>query len=317
MSAPDKSIDNNAQLAIDIVEHMEINPQIAAEGVHKLIHELTLDIRQINEELLISAVRQHTDNEVLAKEAVRNRAIAEAMQYSILWPQPEKRFRGLTVASFYEPATSEALVGGDFFDAFKLANKSIMLLVGDVTGKGLKAAARTVEVIFAARAFAQDYMSPAATLSRLNKFICEFHNGEDESIGNALIVMCIIVIDPSTGGAQIASAGAEPPLILRASGATEEIPTRGLILGIDSGFVYESMDLRLDFGDTLLMFTDGITEARFGRDFFGYERLLETARAAAETGTLHDIGKTIMDAAHAYTSGRLNDDACLLVAQRA
>lgn len=266
--------------------------------------------------VIVDATRQQSDHQALVAELERNRSIAEAMQYSILWQQPEKLFPGLSVAAFYEPAAGDALVGGDFFDAFKLPDQSIMLLVGDVTGKGLKAATRTVEVIFALRAFAQDYKDPAETMGRLNRFICDFHRDEDEGFANALVVLSLIVVNPATGVTHVVSAGAEPPLIVRAAGSVEEISVQGLILGIDRDTSYGTREISLDAGDTLLITTDGITEARRGRDFFGYERLLETARRAAGAGTPRDTGQAVLDAAHAYTGGRLTDDMCLLVVRR-
>ncbi|MGO8672493.1 MAG: SpoIIE family protein phosphatase [Capsulimonadaceae bacterium] len=267
--------------------------------------------------VIVDATDQQYANEALAMELERNRSIAEAMQYSILWPQPEKVFPGVRVAAFYEPAVGDALVGGDFFDAFKLPNHSIMLVVGDVTGKGLKAAARTVEVTFALRAFAQDYIDPGDMLRRINEFICDFHRDDEGDIGNALIVLSLVVVDPETGTLRAASAGAEPPLIIRAAGGVEDLAVKGLILGIDRNVSYGTVDVHLEFGDTLLMTTDGIPESRRGRDFFGYGRLLEAARKAAAMGTPHQIGTAILDSARAYTSGRFTDDICLLLTQRA
>jgi len=302
---------------------IQVNDYADHENLHgrdrtfREVHDLHLEIRQINERLIISAVNQHSANAALEIELTRNRAIAEALQYSLLWPQPEKRFPGMRVAAFYEPAAGDALVGGDFFDAFKLSDQSVMLVVGDVTGKGLKAAARTVEVTFALRAFAQDYRDPSEILGRLNRFICDYHNDDDDSIGNALIVLSLIVVNPFTGVMRVASAGAEPPLIVRASGDVEELYVSGLILGIDRETVYGMRDMSLDTGDTLLMTTDGITEARQGRGFFGYARLLETAQRAAESGTPYEIGKAVLEAVREYTGGRFSDDVCLLLVRRA
>ena len=94
------------------------------------------------------------------------------------------------------------------------------------------------------------------------------------------------------------------------------MPARGLILGIDHDAVYETTDLLLEEGDTLLMTTDGITETRRGRDFFGSERLLKAARKADGSGTLQDVGQAIIDAARAHGGGRFGDDVCLLLVRR-
>ncbi|MEO7714908.1 MAG: PP2C family protein-serine/threonine phosphatase [Capsulimonas sp.] len=270
---------------------------------------LNSEMREMNEQLLISAVEQHTLSD-------RNRDIAEALQYSLLWPQPEKSFGSLKAAVFYEPAMDDAMVGGDFFDAFPLHNNSIMLVVGDVTGKGLRAAARTVEIRFALRAFSQQHNDPASMITCLNEFICDFHYDDDDPLDNALVVLSVVVIDPVTGRAQAASAGAEPPLILRASGGMEEITVHGLILGINHDATYVNTDFVLEEGGTLIMTTDGLTEARSGNDFFGSQGLLAAAGAMGGARTLHDMVKMMVDAARAHGRGKFMDDVCLLLARR-
>jgi serine phosphatase RsbU (regulator of sigma subunit) len=295
-----------------VIQVTDLNEQALAMEQLQLatseIHLLNDDIRQVNEKLIVSALHQQT-------LADRNREIAEALQYSILWAQPEKSFDSLRVAAFYEAAGDDALVGGDFFDAFRLHNQSVMLVVGDVTGKGLRAAARTVEVRFALRAFAQDYKDPGDTMARLNEFICDFHF-EDDEVGSALIVLSLVVIDPITGAVQAASGGADPPLILRVSGAVEEASVQGLILGINHDAPYTSASLNLEEGDTLIMTTDGITETRRGMDFFGVQRLLDTAQKADGGRRLSDMGKSVLDAARAHGGGRFTDDVCLLLVRR-
>lgn len=266
--------------------------------------------------VIVDFTEQQSANFALTLELERNRGIAEALQYSILWHQPEKLFPGLTLAAFYEPTVGDALVGGDFFDAFRLPDQSVMLVVGDVTGKGLKAAARTVEVTFALRAFAHDFAGAAETVRRLNEFICDSHHDDDREKGNSLIVVSLIVINPINGATQVVSAGAERPLILRATGEAEEVDVRGIMLGVNRGASYTATDLSLDPGDKLIMTTDGITEARHDNVFFGNDHLLGVARLTADHRTPHDVGKTILEAARAFAGGRFTDDVCLLVVQR-
>jgi serine phosphatase RsbU (regulator of sigma subunit) len=265
--------------------------------------------------IIVDVTKQQTDHLEVMKDLARHRAIADALQYSILWEQPERSFHNLKVAAFYEPSMGDALVGGDLFDAFSLPNKSVMLIVGDVTGKGLPAAARISEIIFALRAFAQDYKDPADVMTRLNEFLCDFHGTDDERV-EALVVLSIVVVDPDTGAIRMASAGSEPPFVVRASGVAEESQARGLILGVDRNASYDVADLVLEEGDMLLMTTDGLTEARSGNDFFGYERLLDVVRAADKAASLNDVGRAILDAARAHGRGRFGDDVCLLLARR-
>ena len=266
--------------------------------------------------VVVDFTEQHTANLALTIELERNRGIAEALQYSILWKQPEKRFSGLTVAAFYEPAAGDALVGGDFFDAFLLPNKSVMLVVGDVTGKGLKAASRTVEAMFALRAFAHDFAGAAETMRRLNEYICDSHFDDELEIGNALIALSLIVVDPVTGDTEVVSAGAERPLILRSWGTVEEVYVRGILLGVDRVATYKATEMSVGLGDMLIMTTDGITEARQGNVFFGNNRLIDVTHEAASFETPNEVGKAILSAARGFASHQLTDDVCLLVVKR-
>lgn len=292
---------------------------LGANGAEIWLRNLVTFVRNENLRItkrrcvIVDFTEQHSADLALTIELERNRGIAEALQYSILWKQPEKLFSGLTVAAFYEPAAGDALVGGDFFDAFLLPNKSIMLVVGDVTGKGLKAASRTVEATFAIRAFAHDFAGAAETMRRVNEYICDSHHDDAAEIGNSLIVLSLVVVDPVTGATEVVSAGAERPLILRSSGMVEEIDVRGIMLGVDREASYKATEMFLGRGDTLIMTTDGITEARHGNVFFGSNGLIDATSQASNFGTPHEVGKAIVDAARAFSNNHLADDVCLLI----
>jgi len=280
------------------------------------------EMRAINERLLIASLRHHElanaateAHDVLSKAFERERAIATALQYAVLWEEPEDVFRGIGVAIIYEPALEEALVGGDFFDALTLPNGQVMFIIGDVTGKGLKAAARTVEVKYALRAFAENYEVLGDVVSRLNDYICRRHTETARDNGE-LIVLLVAVLDPADGAVRFICAGAEPPVIVRASGVIEEVPTHGLMLGIQPGIAYSQVDRSLETGDLLVLTTDGITESRRGLDFFGYERMAQIVQRADPSKSLHDMAKTVVDAARAHAGGKFQDDVCILLVRR-
>jgi len=264
--------------------------------------------------IFVDVTEQQFAHLAMVKDLDRNRNIADALQFSLVWQNFEKSFYNLDVAVSYEPALDEALVGGDFFDAFILPNKSVLLFVGDVTGKGLKAASRTAEIIYALRAFAQNYKSATDMITQLNEFICDYHMVEDHK-PNLFVALSLVVVDPITGQAQVTSAGAEPALILRASGEMVEVPAGGLTLGIDYDSTYETVDLILEDDDLLIMTTDGIIDARDGSNFFGATGVLNATLAANATDKLVDIGSAVLEAARAYGGGGFRDDACLLLAR--
>ena len=248
----------------------------------------------------------------LADELQRERLIAVTLQLSLMPPVMEDAFPGLRIHTEYEPAWSEAKVGGDFYDALPLSGGKVALVVGDVTGKGLAAATHTAEVKYALRAILHECPAPAPALARLNRYLAQ---GQPDGGMQPLVAVALAVVDTQTGDASIASAGAEHPLLLRANGAVEEIAAGGMLLGTLWDTAYDAEALRLAPGDCLLMVTDGLTEAHRGRDFFGYTGLIAAARQA-QAGGAGSMGKAIIADAKQFTGGTLHDDVCLLLVRR-
>ena len=254
--------------------------------------------------------------EALAAAYERERRIAETLQRSLLFAPPKDAFPGLTVATFYEAAWKEARIGGDFFDVFSLDEGKVALVGGDVSGKGLEAAARTAEVKFALRAYLREDPHPGRTLARLNDYLCDAQR-LDKQASDTLFVVSLVIIDPATGEAVCSMAGAEPPLVLRAGGEPESVEGGGWPLGVESGVLYTTKTLCLAHGDTLMIATDGITEARHGRkDFLGYDGMVKLAQQAVTAASLDTMGQIIMEGAQAFSGGTLHDDACLLLVRR-
>ena len=242
--------------------------------------------------------------------------IAETLQRSLLIHVGEQAFPGLSVAPLYEAAWSEAEIGGDFYDAFAVGERKVALVVGDVAGKGLEAAARTAEVKYALRAFLLEDPHPARTLVRLNDFLCRFHDFGTEA-SPRFVVATLGLVDVRTGEAVFAHAGADAALVLRRDGTAEAMTSSGLPLGIQRGAEYATLSCRLGPGDTLLLATDGLTEARQGNELLGVEGLTRLATGALGPEPLPDMGAAIMDGVKAFAGGSLRDDACLLLARRA
>ena len=246
----------------------------------------------------------------------KQRRIADVLQGSLLFAPPEDQFPGLTLSTHYESAWDESSYGGDFFDAFAVEGGKVAFVVGDVSGKGLAAAARTTEVKYALRAFLRESGDPQQAVERLNDVVCDTHRLDDQGFGT-FICLALAVVDTRTGETSVVAAGTEPPLLVSESGAAQPVEASGLPLGIEPGEAYQAKRLSLLPGDGLLLVTDGITEARAADDFFGYEGLARTANEAAARGALGEVGKAVMDAARRFAGGKLQDDACLLLVRRA
>ena len=269
--------------------------------------------------LLFASVRDITERRRQQKELAalyeREHRIAESLQRSLLNKPPASILTGMDVETVYRPAWDEALVGGDYFDVFALDGGRLALVVGDVSGKGLEAASRTAEIKYTLRAYLREHSDAASALSRLNAFLCEaqaLESGSDEYF----VVMTLAVVDTATGLARLAVAGAEPPILLHSDGAFEEIKVSGTPLGIVPKASYAGVDLYLDMGDLLLVATDGVTEARHGRQFLGNDGMARLAAAALPLGDLAAIGGAVLEGAKAFADNRLHDDVCLLLARR-
>jgi serine phosphatase RsbU (regulator of sigma subunit) len=250
----------------------------------------------------------------LASSLEREHQVAEALQRSFLISTPDGTFPRLSVRTGYEPASDETLMGGDFYDTFSLPGGKVALVVGDASGKGIEAAVRIAEIKYALRAYAHQHPGPGAVLARLNEFACDLRRHEERPAGT-FVALALAVIDTETGTLAVSSAGTEPPLILGAGGQARAVDAGGMPLGVDSTESYAVSETRLSPGDILLMVTDGITEARDGDHMLGYEGLTRIAAEAQPLQTLPRIGQAILQEARGFAQGKLQDDACLLLAQ--
>jgi serine phosphatase RsbU (regulator of sigma subunit) len=247
----------------------------------------------------------------------RERRIAQILQRPLLVQIAEDAVPGLSLATFYEPAGEEAEVGGDFLDVIPLPERYTALVVGDACGKGVEAAAQNTHAKDVLRAFLrEDPGHPGRVLSRLNRAVYDtLHSVRfDEEI--AFIVMALLVLSPGAGEAVYVSAGAEPLLIVRASGEAVEVMRPGLPLGIEPEALYDETPVRLEAGDTALLVTDGITEARSGGEMLGYEGMMQLAQQSLRAPSLKQAGEAILAGARAFARGPLSDDACMILARR-
>ena len=262
--------------------------------------------------VIIDVTRANNDDAEMASVHWREHRIAEALQRSMLLKLDEDPFPSLEIATFYEPCWDEAQVGGDFFDFFVPSRGKVALVVGDVCGKGLAAAAHTVQVKYALRAYLHDEQ-PAKAMAHLNRYLAAGMGvgGNDEEF----VALCLAVMDQGSGEVTFVAAGAEPPQVLRADGVVLPVEVGGTPLGISPDATYAPSVLQLGRGDTLLMATDGITEARHDNLFLGPEGVAQLAREALPL-TLKAMGRTVLDGARSFAQGNFGDDVCMLLARR-
>jgi serine phosphatase RsbU (regulator of sigma subunit)/anti-sigma regulatory factor (Ser/Thr protein kinase) len=194
--------------------------------------------------------------------------IATTLQRPLL-PPTLPTIDGLEVAAQYVPAGGELAVGGDFYDVVELPQQGWMLVVGDVSGKDVGAAVVTGLVRDVLHTLALDAHDPAHTLSRLNATLVERGGGYFCTLALAYLRP----VQPGVFDLALHLAGHDQPVLLRADGTTNLVGLSGTALGLMDTIVAPRAAVRLHRGDSLVFYTDGVTERRRGRTLFGQRRL--------------------------------------------
>ncbi|GGV48456.1 transcription antitermination regulator [Kitasatospora herbaricolor] len=234
------------------------SPVLAVRGV---VQDVTAWWR--TEEALVDARSRLAEQ--VRRTADEHRAVL-ALQHALMDVPGGPPTPGLEVAARYLPAESEAKVGGDWYDALNLPDGTVLIVVGDVSGHGLRAAAGMAQLRDALRGMAFTGAEPAQLLERLNQMLCH--------LGGGFIATAVCgLLDPVNRTLTWARAGHLPPLLVHDGTARHLELLPGPILGAVPRGVYRSTVLRLDPEDLVLLFTDGLIERR-GEDLaLGLDRL--------------------------------------------
>lgn len=241
----------------------------------------------------------------------RDLEVAREIQQAML---PEGMWSGDGVEAFglTKPANT---VGGDFYDILPQQDGRVIVTLGDVAGKASPAALLMALLLAMLRTLVDEGLSLAALVTRLNVQVTR------HAPPSRFITLFVASYDSRTGDMQFVNAGQTPPLLRRADGRVERLMTGGIALGMFEGSTYEAGRARLDPGDALVMYSDGITEAEdpTGQPFdeAGLERTLALYPGTFPEATAASIGQAIFDAVeHHRRDSRLGDDLSVLVLSR-
>ncbi|GGU39748.1 SpoIIE family protein phosphatase [Streptomyces lavendofoliae] len=232
-------------------------------------------------------------------------ALARGLQDALL-PHRLPPLPGVDTAGRYLPGTRGMEVGGDWYDVID-TGRGIALVIGDVQGHGVAAAATMGQLRSALRAFALSGHDPQEVMSGTNRLLIDLDAGQ-------FATCCYIVLDVATGVTLAVRAGHLPPLLRHPDGTTEVLDLPGgVVLGIDARAAYPVTRLRMAPGDVLALYTDGLVE-RPGTDIdVGIERLRRTL-AGIGTRPLADSAERLIR--EASPAGDRPDDIALLLASR-
>lgn len=239
-----------------------------------------------------------------ARMLAERQGVARTLQAAMLSPLP--RVHGVTLASIYEPAARTEEVGGDWYDAIELPDGSLSVMIGDVTGHDVAAAALMGQLRSMLRAFAWEHnQPPSAILSILDKT----NSGVRlDATGTAIVAR----LSEEDGGIRMrwSSAGHPPPVVVRADRSVEVLQGRNdLMLGVEPSTGRRDHETHLEPGDVLVLYTDGLVERRGEMLRDGLDRLVVTL-GSAQAADLADLPAVLV---HDLVGEAVADDVAVLL----
>jgi serine phosphatase RsbU (regulator of sigma subunit) len=276
------------------------------------------------------AGRLHTPEDLLLIDDIARRAalavhnaqivgehvrVSQTLQAALL-PRALPQVPQIDFAAEYLPASTGADVGGDFYDVVAVGPEQWLVTIGDVCGKGARAAARTGMVRDVLRALVREGRPLVQAIELLNDVMLEAADPQQFCTLAAVMLTRAEHEGRSAVTMEVVLAGHAQPVVVRADGTAELIGRFGTALGL-----YESVDLRctthvLAAGEALLLYTDGVTECRRGLEQFDEDRLLEAAAAASGTGAARLV-TTVREAVQRFAPDSCSDDIALLAVRAA
>jgi serine phosphatase RsbU (regulator of sigma subunit) len=236
----------------------------------------------------------------------QQKEFADTMRRSLL-PRSHPELQGLEIGEVFQPSALVD-VGGDVYDFLELGDGRLAVVLGDVTGHGIEAAADMAMAKFVFRSLAREHPEPGDFLASANDVVC------DEVAPGKFITMIYLTVDAATGSIVAACAGHPSPILVTADGTLRQVAVSGLALGIEPRQVYEEASASLEAGGALVVYTDGVIEARRNGDFYGVERVEHVVCTSLRLPAA-EIARAVIEDCRAF-AGDLTDDCALVVIKR-
>ena len=224
-----------------------------------------------------------------------------------LMPEREPQVPGWELWLFTRSANE---VGGDLVDFMKISDDRFGVAIGDVAGKGLSAALLTAKLQATLRALVADFTSLAKLGTKLNQIFCR------DSLKNIFASLAYVELTPNSGGVRLVNAGHIPPVIVR-DGRVEKVEKGGVALGIMPDGTFDEQLVQLEKGNALLIYSDGLTEARnLSGEFYGEQRLLNFMPGFRGLSSAQIGDRLVWDVDRFVGEGRAHDDLSIVVLRR-
>jgi phosphoserine phosphatase RsbU/P len=239
-----------------------------------------------------------------ASEA-RARTLAQTLQQSFL-PPAHPHIPGLDLAGAYRPAGDGAEIGGDFYDVFEVSPSDWCVVIGDVCGKGVEAAVVTALARHTIRAAAVRQPQPSGSLSTLNEVLLHYDT-------ERFCTLTVLRLRHEAGSwtATVSCGGHPLPFLIRPPRPPVTFGRMGSLVGVLEAPRFSDTTIELQLGDVIVMYTDGVTEARSkGGEFYGDGRL--ATLLAAHSGSVSALLDGLLEEAMKFQSGQSRDDIALV-----
>ncbi|HLT17613.1 MAG TPA: PP2C family protein-serine/threonine phosphatase [Acidimicrobiales bacterium] len=241
-----------------------------------------------------------------AEEVLSQEELAPRRWAARLAPEELPVIPGFELGRVYQAGTG--MMAGDFYDVFPVAPTRVAAVIGDVTGHGIEPSITAFQAKYLLRVFLRQFRDPAQALEELNRQMSSLGREEE------FISLCIVVFDTEAATLRVASAG-HPPAWLWHEREVRGIRATGPLLMLDPEGTYTSREIPLDPGDLLLLYTDGLAEARSGDQLFGEERVANLLRR--DPGVTPDVlCKSLLEAAREFATEPMTDDVAILAIRR-
>lgn len=247
----------------------------------------------------------------LAREREDHRRTSDALQQALV-PVVARRINGIRMAQVFLPHGAGESIGGDFLDAFALPDGDVVMVIGDVCGKGPRSGQLASVARGAIRLAAGTTHSPAQALKQANGEVLAF-SGD----GATFVAVTLVRLSPVARGirAVVACSGQPRPYLVRPNGAVLPVGVPGMPLGIQPDPPITSVDCVLHPGDALVAFSDGVTDVRPGREHAMWgEGGLAAALTRVAGGDPADIARAIEDGVRRQSGEHPSDDIAALIA---
>lgn len=250
--------------------------------------------------------RNRYDIERRAQQALEQEQLAPKAWAARLAPEEVPDFAGFEIGRVYQAGSG--LMAGDFFDVHRVGPSRVAAVIGDVAGHGIESSITAFQAKYLLRVFLRQFRDPAQALEELNEQLSAGDRNEE------FISACVVVFDTEAATLRYCSAGHPAAFLFQADGVAP-LRSTGPLLMLDPTAGYFSKEIPLVRDDLLVMYTDGLAEARSGPQIFGEGRIIKAVERDLDASP-DVLCKMLLDEAKDFAGGAINDDTAIMAIRR-